>query len=374
MNIYIWQRIISPHMVGLASSLALYSNCEVVYVAEKGMSVDRAQQGWALPSTGGAKIKFASTKDIARSIVMDAPYDSIHICQGIRANGVVGAAQRALYRRKIIPWIILETIDDFGLNGFAKRALYRWIFLINKNKFKGILAIGHNTTNWLIARGVDKRKVFPFTYFLPDIAETTIQNKSINKVFQFIYVGRLVNLKRIDLLISALSKLSNFNFQLLIVGDGPCKKDLIKKANHLLPNKVLWLGQLSMIDAHAKIATSDCLVLPSRYDGWGAVVSEALMLGIPAICSNTCGSAGIVRSSGRGGVFLSGDVRSLSTVLEKTLNDGFQNYNDRLNLFNWSKCLGGESGARYLLNIFSHSGGKPPAPWQKNTLHKSIDL
>ena len=120
-------------MAGLASSLALYSDCTVIYVAEKEMSVDRAQQGWVLPSIGGAKIQFAPTKKIARNIAMNAPHDSVHICQGIRANGVVGMAQKVLYERKIVPWVILETIDDFGFNGLVKRALYRWIFLINKN-------------------------------------------------------------------------------------------------------------------------------------------------------------------------------------------------------------------------------------------------
>lgn len=53
--------------------------------------------------------------------------------------------------------------------------------------------------------------------------------------------------------------------------------------------------------ARACMARADVLVLPSWHDGWGAVVSEALMAGTPAIASDACGSAGVVRASGVGG-------------------------------------------------------------------------
>ena len=44
MRIYFWQRIISPHMVGLAVELA-NRGIRVTYVAEFEMSADRARQG-----------------------------------------------------------------------------------------------------------------------------------------------------------------------------------------------------------------------------------------------------------------------------------------------------------------------------------------
>ena len=47
----------------------------------------------------------------------------------------------------------------------------------------------------------------------------------------------------------------------------------------------------------------DCLSASSYHDGWGAVVSEALLIGIPVICSDTCGSSVIVKASGFGGIF-----------------------------------------------------------------------
>ena len=43
------------------------------------------------------------------------------------------------------------------------------------------------------------------------------------------------------------------------------------------------------------IYQADNLVLPSSHDGWGAVTTEALMVGTPVICSDTCGSSLIVK-------------------------------------------------------------------------------
>ena len=34
-----------------------------------------------------------------------------------------------------------------------------------------------------------------------------------------------------------------------------------------------------MSKVYSIIRQSDCLVLPSRFDGWGAVVTESLMIG-----------------------------------------------------------------------------------------------
>src|SRR5437870_11248743 len=69
--------------------------------------------------------------------------------------------------------------------------------------------------------------------------------------------------------------------------------------------------------------SADLLVLPSRYDGWGAVINEALMSGIPAICSDNCGAADLVRSSVQlGAVFRAGSAIDLARVLGTWIRRG----------------------------------------------------
>ena len=183
--------------------------------------------------------------------------------------------------------------------------------------------------------------------------------------FRFLFVGSLIKLKRVDLLLRSLSKLDG-DFELLIVGDGPMRENLQSMANVLLPNHVRWLGTLPMNDIPHLMSSADCLILPSRHDGWGAVVSEALMVGTPVICSDACGSAGVVHASGVGGVFRSGDHCALTAELAVAFSAGYLQPEARERLATWAQCLGATQGALYLQSIFQSyesSGSIPSPPW-----------
>ena len=116
----------------------------------------------------------------------------------------------------------------------------------------------------------------------------------------------------------------------------------------------------------------DCLVLPSRHDGWGAVVSEALLSGVPAVCSDACGVSGVVECSRVGGVFRSGDARSLAQVLSGVVSKGASPPEARIRLAAWARgCLSGAAGAAYLSEIIAHAdtgrGTSPVAPWRRHS-------
>jgi glycosyltransferase involved in cell wall biosynthesis len=124
------------------------------------------------------------------------------------------------------------------------------------------------------------------------------------------------------------------------------------------------------------MAAADCLVLPSRHDGWGAVVSEALMAGTPAICSYACGAAGAVRSSGVGGVFATGDVAALTQLLARVIAEGARSPEQRSQLVAWAHCLGTEAGASYLNAILAAAEGAgvvPTAPWQPGSPYSASE-
>ncbi|MEM7429744.1 MAG: glycosyltransferase, partial [Pseudomonadota bacterium] len=108
---------------------------------------------------------------------------------------------------------------------------------------------------------------------------------------------------------------------------------------------------------------SDCLVLPSEYDGWGAVVSEALLAGVPAICSDACGAAEAVRGSHRGGIFRSGDAADLAGLLRQQLQAGAPDRPERQTIAAWAEAsLSGAAGGQYLTDILRSAFGQSPAP------------
>ena len=365
--VWFWQRIVSPHMAGLAAALAAAGR-DVTYVAEQEMSADRAAQGWQVPPLGAARLRFAPTSDAVREAVREAPEDSIHICQGLRANGLVGVAQRTLAERGIRQWVIMETVDDSGWRGALKRLEYRRLIRQWRPRIEGVLATGHATPGWLAGRGIPADRVFPFAYFLPDRPQPIAQRFEPQAPFRFLFVGRFIELKRIDLLIDALGRLGGANFELVLAGSGPLEAALRTLAEKKLPGRVDWLGRRPIGEIPALMAEADCLVLPSRNDGWGAVVSEALMAGTPAICSDACGAAGIAQASGVGGVFPAGNVEALAALLRQVIARGRQTPEGRATLANWACCLDATAGAKYLEEILLHktdmtATARPALPW-----------
>lgn len=367
MEVWFWQLIISPHMAGLVKALA-DKGVSVKFVVQQKMSTDRAAQGWVAPDIGKAKLLKAETAEKMQALAESAPPNVIHICQGIRGNGVIQEAQKTLSRLKRKQFVVMEAVDDSGWKGYLKRATYWFLFKRLESSLMGILAIGGQTNDWVVARGVNPDKVFSFAYFLPDAPiELNYISKS-NNPFRVLFVGRFIRLKRLELLLKAASMLSHTNVKLAVVGSGPLENELKELASEFIPGQVEWIGKLSMPDVREEMLKSDCLVLPSRHEGWGAVVSEALMSGTPTICSDTCGSACVVPRGKYGDIFESGNVDGLAQALERIVNNGKLKPEERLRLAEWAKCLGADAGATYLLQVISaveFSSAKPLVPWSK---------
>lgn len=187
--------------------------------------------------------------------------------------------------------------------------------------------------------------------------------------FRFVFAGQLIPRKRVDWLVNALANLKDSAFELWIVGASPEEPVLRTYAASKLGNRVRWLGQLSLTDVPAVMAQTDCLVLPSVHDGWGAVVSESLMVGTPVVCSDVCGVAGAVHASGLGGVFPVNNQATLTHLLANELAQGTVTADARRKLAAWATCLGAAVGARHLQEILIYkpagNHAHPVALWER---------
>lgn len=114
--------------------------------------------------------------------------------------------------------------------------------------------------------------------------------------FEIVGVGRLVEQKGFDLLIEACAMLTDMNWRLTIVGDGPWRARLTELAARLgVADRVNVAG------AHANpyvwIARADLFVLSSRWEGFGHVIAEAMACGTPVLAANCrSGPDEIIRS------------------------------------------------------------------------------
>ena len=104
----------------------------------------------------------------------------------------------------------------------------------------------------------------------------------------FLYVGRYVDVKGIDVLLEAYQAYRGAverPWTLTCVGTGP-------QADRLqgLPG-VEDRGFVQPDALPAIMARAGAFVLPSRHEPWGVVVQEAAAAGLPLICSEACGAA-----------------------------------------------------------------------------------
>lgn len=368
LHVWFWQRMVSPHIAFLAMALAK-RGVEVRFVAETAISEERAMQGWQAPRLEEVELSLLADEVEVEGILDRAPTHCIHICEGIRKNGIVGIAQKKISRTGGRQWILMETVQDKGWYGFLKRLEYRRIFRKNKRHISGILAIGHRTAGWVANRGVNQNAIFPFAYFLENKKDEFPRKIETRRstAFRFLYAGQLVERKRVEWIISALEKILPLSFELLIVGKGNEEASLRHAASKKLHARVHWLGQLSLPEVPSIIRSVDCLVLASTHDGWGAVVSEALIQGTPVVCSDACGAAEVVKFSGVGGVFQSNSLEALTDLLRAQVLGGSISNSARSQLAAWAACLTSEAGAEYLEQILQFcSAGEsstPKAPW-----------
>ena len=131
-EVWFWQDIISPHMAGLANALAR-KGVKVVYVAEQNITDDRLDQGWNCPDLNGVEFKLCHNKDVAKLLSNNCNKNSIHICQGVRANRSIGVAQKILKKRNINQWVFMETVDSKSYP-LLKKVVYSFYFYPNPNE------------------------------------------------------------------------------------------------------------------------------------------------------------------------------------------------------------------------------------------------
>jgi len=371
-SIWFWQQMFTPHMGALAEALA-ERGFNVFFIANQVLSEERLKQGWKAFVFKKTKFIIASNKEVVEKIASKAFKNSIHFTEGLRANGLIKNAQYILRNRRLKHFVIIETIDETIWNILFKRIIYRLLFLYWGNYLSGVLAIGQNARSWIIERGMEQNRVYSFAYFLKKPKNNyslKIFKEKKKLPFIFIYVGSLIRLKRVNYLISAISRLKFEEIELWIVGKGPEENYLRSMADFLLPEKVRWFGVVSASKVSKIIGQCDCLVLPSRYDGWGAVVSESLMIGTPVVCSDACGSCAVVKASGVGGIFPVNNQKVLVNILRKQYKLGKLNLKDRQKIERWSKCIDSNAGAEYLDLIINNSEETLiKLPWEKNKKH-----
>ena len=177
--------------------------------------------------------------------------------------------------------------------------------------------------------GFNENKCFTWGYF-PEVIkydEEELFRKKQNEKVEILYAGRLIKLKRVADVIKALKKLESKgvnNFHLTIIGDGddkPLLQKLVNKTN--LSKYVTFLPFMSPEEVREYMLKSNVYVFSSNmFEGWGAVINEALNSGCAVVASHYPGAVPTLIKNGENGlIYPCANINALEGALQKVIED-----------------------------------------------------
>ncbi len=298
-RIIFWQPFASPHQEAFLEAVAEQFSGEVILGVERpDLPPERVAQGWREPKHVRVRVIDISKPENHAALSRHRSPESLHVFTGFFSHPLVWAGFHEVAASQAKLAIYSEAPEQPPLTGWIKRLRGRLLAARWAGRFAFVLAVGGVGREFFQVIGFPRKKIVPFGYFLP--FATLASNLQVPTVgsFTFISAGQLVHRKGIDILIDACALLPSSGWHLDIYGDGPDRGRLIARAaSRGLSSSITFYGTFNNNSLTEKLAAADCAVLPSRFDGWGAIVSESLGVGTPAICTTACGVAAVVSAN-----------------------------------------------------------------------------
>jgi len=368
MNLVFWQNMLSIHQSAYIRALADMGH-NVTMVAERDVILVRRELGWDAPNFGPVRVLLSPDEKTVSELVCESVKDTVHVIGGLRGYNLGERAFHACQSNGARMGFLSEGADPRGVRGVARRVLYNFDRIRYGRNMDFVLAMGRNGVRWYRERGWPQGRIFASAYIteLPRMEDLDCCGRGSDDRFEIIFVGQLISRKGVDILLRVLGRIGSKNWRLTVVGDGPLRSGYEAIARRIgVDNRTQFLGALPNRQTLDLIASSDLLVLPSRFDGWGAVVNEALMRGVPAICSDRCGASDLLMERWRGEVFPAEDTDALRVALCLWLDGGRKTPELSRRIRSWAECIEGPKAARYLIAVLDHvyrGGGCPDPPW-----------
>lgn len=237
-------------------------------------------------------------------------------------SGILGITSKILFG---IPYIVsLRGGDVPGANPYRYKILHSILYPIQRKIWKNAIAI-------TVLPGIVKQVL----RLAPDLKYHVIPNgvdikkfKSLTKKrtdnIKIIYVGRLIRRKGLKYLIQSIPKvIQNKNIvKFIIVGDGPIRKILETIAKKLRIEHVVdfqgFVSEEKLLKLYNK---ADIFVLPSLFEGFGNVITEAMASGLPVIATKVGAISEIVIDGKTGFLVPSKDSTALADAITKLIFD-----------------------------------------------------
>jgi glycosyltransferase involved in cell wall biosynthesis len=301
----------SPYQRDLFAALAAHPDLEIrVFYMEK-----------AAPDSPWPEKPLAAYESYLRGFWFQLRHARVHLNWGLPApadfdvvvcNTLMSLTGQWLMRSRLrgAPWIFWG--EKLGL-----RSRRHDLLTAPLRKAAGIAAIGSWAERDYAAR-FPGTPVFNIPYHC-DLAPFSTEPRPPREpgTVTFLFCGQMIARKGLDDLLAAFAGLPP-NARLLLVGREAELPERLAALSDGVRRRVSYAGFQAPDALPQFFAKADVFVLPSRYDGWGVVVNQALGAGLPIVCSDQVGAGHDLVAEGENGFrFRAGDPTALAAELRK---------------------------------------------------------
>ncbi|MCC6747137.1 MAG: glycosyltransferase family 4 protein [Deltaproteobacteria bacterium] len=368
----IWIGFPAPYQNDLLEALEATGRVDLHVVFARHLPADRLELGWKA-RLGSYRHRFLSDGD-ALSLAARLAWRQrhrVHVVNGIWMEAPFAVALSTLAGAGSRYLIFSESPDARAPRPLPLRITRRALGTAIARAATGALAVSHFALDYYRALGVPERGLYPFGYFCRGADREAVAPHRRPDRLEVLYLGQLVHRKGLDLLLEAIRPLlrQSARLHLAIAGAGPERAELERRVAEVgLAGRVRLEGPVASHEVLGRIAAADLLALPSRWDGWGIVVNEALSVGVPVLISDRCGAMDLVRQGVNGYVHTSESVASLRANLEAFVRLGpAERLHMRQAALQTGEQLRVRRAAEYLIDCVEHAlkrRAMPPAiPW-----------
>ncbi|MFM2275741.1 MAG: hypothetical protein RL211_1613 [Pseudomonadota bacterium] len=380
MKIVCWQSVLTEHQVHTHRALEKLTGEPIEFILGMRELAERRSQGWTPVDLAGLSVHDLPPHGwwrVGVSLLRRYP-DALHIFNGMWGDRRFFPLLIYAQWNGIRTGLITEPFSDskqsyFGnerkwmgrFKTIARPLAYRVAGSLVARRMAAVFAISSKAVSQFRAMGFKGEQIFPFGYFVPPTIHDGVDNFpcDVSAALRLVFVGSLIERKGLTTLLDAMKLCRDSDVRVLLDVYGPGSPP----GPEAIPPGVEFRGVVSFGQAQLVVRNYDVLVLPSLHDGWGVVVNEALLKGVPVIVSDAVGARTLVEKSGAGAIFVASDSDGLARVISDLVGAPQLLEQWRKAAANFQRQLSPEVAANYLydclLFVSGSSKDKPSAPW-----------
>lgn len=380
MKIVIWQSVLTEHQVHTLRALEKLAGEPIEFVLGVREMAERKSQGWTPVDLAGLSVHDLPARGwwrVGVDLLRRYP-DALHLFNGMwgdrRFFPLLVFAQLIGVRTGLITEPFSDSTQSYfggkrrwtdSFKALLRPLAYRLAGSLVARRMEAVFTISSKAVAQFGVVGFKGDRIFPFGYFVPALSleDAARVRHQAPTTLRLVFVGSLIERKGLPTLLKAVRACRDAGGDVSLDVFGPGNPP----ASESIPQGVVYRGAVSFGQVQEVVRNYDVLVLPSLHDGWGVVVNEALLQGVPVIVSDAVGARALVEKSGAGGIFKVGDVDGLAAVIGELVRTPqlLAQWREAAEYF--QRQLTPEVAANYLYECLLFASGaaerRPSAPW-----------